>query len=239
MLSYEVSANVPGRFAELVAGELAEGGFCALSGGSTFAKLAAGLSERLGATRAQGSIGQVDERVVPVTSTYSNFETLRSSLDNLPVHLEPMIKAATPEEELLLAGAEREPYSPSDALLAFAAAMAQRYESILRSQPKLGLIHLGVGTDGHTASLFPDSPALACSEGLVALNQDPNRNNPFLRITLTLCAIALFPKRVIVAVGPGKAEMVREVIYGSGLPIHRVPEAATLMLVDQQAAALL
>ncbi len=239
MLPYEVSADVPGRFAELIAAELARGAFCALSGGSTFKVLAASLSNHLDAVAANGSIGQVDERFVPVASSNSNFETLRTSLAGLPVHLEPMIQSSAPSDERLLEEAEQEPYSPGAALLTFAEAQARRYDLLIRSQDKLGLVHLGVGTDGHTASLFPGSPALEAENGLVTLNQDPNRHNPFLRITLTLEAISFFPKRVIVAVGSTKATIVREVLYGSGLPIHRVPERATLLLIDEDAAALL
>src|SRR5207253_7016570 len=56
---------------------------------------------------------------------------------------------------------------------------------------RIDLIHLGLGVDGHTASLFPGSPALEADPGrLVVLNDDPSGHNPHQRMTLTLSALA-------------------------------------------------
>ena len=74
--------------------------------------------------------------------------------------------------------------SPEDA--------AAAYQREIEALDRLDLVHLGLGPDGHTASLFPDSAALAIDDPavLVAANRDPNANNPHDRVTLTLPGIA-------------------------------------------------
>src|ERR671926_288165 len=63
---------------------------------------------------------------------------------------------------------------------------ADAYHLLVGDLGRFDVVHLGLGTDGHTASLFPGSAALEADPGrLVVLNEDPKGNNPHQRMTLT------------------------------------------------------
>src|SRR5580765_2349964 len=85
---------------------------------------------------------------------------------------------------------------------------------------KIDLIHLGLGADGHTASLFPGSPALDADPGrLVVLNEDPGGRNQLPRMTLTFAGIARARLVIFTVEGEGKRDAVRRVHQGdAGAP---------------------
>lgn len=101
----------------------------------------------------------------------------------------------------------------------------------------LDLVHLGVGPDGHTASLFPDSPALDADPGqLVTLNEDPHGRNPHRRMTLTFAGIARARLALITVGGEDKREVMDALLDGADLPANRVRAERTVWLVDRAAA---
>jgi 6-phosphogluconolactonase len=114
------------------------------------------------------------------------------------------------------------------------------YEARLRKAGGFDLLQLGVGPDGHTASLFPGAtgPDLG-SETLVITNADPNGRNPHPRMSLTYSAIATASVVAITAIGPDKAEVLSEVAGGADLPIGRVRAPKVIWLADQDAASKL
>ena len=117
---------------------------------------------------------------------------------------------------------------------------ADAYQLRLGDLGRLDLVHLGLGPDGHTASLFPDSPALEADPGrLVTLNHDPNGNNPYERMTLTFAGIARARLAVVTVAGSEKAEALAAVASRDDLPASRIAAARVLWLVDRDAAALL
>ena len=102
------------------------------------------------------------------------------------------------------------------------------------------LVHLGLGPDGHTASLFPDSSALDADPGqLVALSEDPHGRNPHPRMTLTLDGIARSRLVVFTVSGAAKGDAFRRVYEGEDLPASRVRSERVVWLVDPAAAPFL
>jgi 6-phosphogluconolactonase len=102
---------------------------------------------------------------------------------------------------------------------------------------KLDVIHLGMGPDGHTASLFPDSPALDADPGqLVALNEDPSGRNRHRRMTLTFAGIARARLVVFTVAGADKRDTLQAIVDGADLPAGRVTADRVLWLVDRDAA---
>lgn len=102
---------------------------------------------------------------------------------------------------------------------------------------KFDVIHLGMGPDGHTASLFPGSEALDADPGqLVALNTDPSGRNPLPRMTLTLSAINRARLVVFTVAGANKRDTLQAVVDGADLPAGRVDADRVVWLVDREAA---
>jgi len=123
---------------------------------------------------------------------------------------------------------------------------AARYEAtFLKNVPSgvFDLVMLGMGEDGHTASLFPNTHALNCSGKRVVANYVPHLRS--WRMTLTFDAINQARETVIYVAGSSKAEKIRKVLAippeGELLPIERVgtAEHPALWILDADAAKLL
>jgi 6-phosphogluconolactonase len=127
-------------------------------------------------------------------------------------------------------------------------AAADRYGAELRAAtrhedhglvPSFDVLMLGIGPEGHVASLFPGMPALYEDRPVVAVHGSPKP--PPVRLTLTLPAIQAAREVWILASGPDKARAVRLAVSEAG-PVQ-VPAAGargrqrTLVLVDNQAAS--
>lgn len=167
----------------------------------------------------------VDERCVPAEDEQSNYGAWRRAVAGAPIG----------EERIHRIGGER---PATDA--------AACYESELRAwfgelveEPQFDLVLLGMGNDGHTASLFPGSEALAEVERwAVAPRVYPS--GP-ARVTLTLPAINAARRVVFLVSGGEKAETLRRVLDdpAAGLPAQAVQPADGQLtwLVDAAAAA--
>lgn len=107
--------------------------------------------------------------------------------------------------------------------------------------PSFDILLLGVGPDGHVASLFPEMPALHDDRPVVAVHGSPKP--PPTRISLTLPAIRAARQVWVIAAGEEKAGAVRMALQNSGP--YQVPAAAargrsrTLFLLDRAAASKL
>jgi 6-phosphogluconolactonase len=112
------------------------------------------------------------------------------------------------------------------------------FEEVIREAGDfLDLVHLGLGPDGHTASLFPEVPELDVGpEKLVAMTTDPAGRNPHPRMTLTLPGITRARLVVFTVEGEEKAWAYRSVNEGADLPAARVRASSILWIVDHAAA---
>jgi 6-phosphogluconolactonase len=100
------------------------------------------------------------------------------------------------------------------------------------------LVHLGMGPDGHTASLFPGSRGLDADPGrLVVMNDDPNGQNQYPRMTLTFAGIARARLVLVTVAGEDKREVLARVAAGdAALPASHVRGDHVLWIVDPAAA---
>jgi 6-phosphogluconolactonase len=94
-------------------------------------------------------------------------------------------------------------------------------------------VHLGLGPDGHTASLFPGSPSLDETERLVVAAGDADHPHP--RLTFTLPAIARARLVVVTVAGSEKRDAVERIRAGEDLPAARVRAERVLWLGDRAA----
>jgi 6-phosphogluconolactonase len=169
-----------------------------------------------------------DERAVAPDSPDSNFRLARELLlDHLP--------GVRPE------ALHRMPADASDL-----DAAAIRYEAELRrtfglsadttERPRFDLIWLGMGPDGHTASLFPGAPTLAERSRWVIPAIAPPTSPVAARMTFTLPLINAARTALFVVAGADKGASLRSVRSGSrDLPAARVRARSTLWLVDEAA----
>ena len=173
----------------------------------------------------------VDERCVPPDHPDSNFRMTRESLlDHVPLSPAQIHRM---EGEL----------NPEEA--------AARYESELRNSfrlegaesPRFDLVELGMGPDGHTASLFPHSAAIHEMGRLVTANHVANKDA--WRITLTWPVINHAASVFFLIGGAEKAEVLKEVLLGNRdperLPSQLIRPASGILtlILDKAAASLL
>ncbi len=195
------------RFVELAR---ASDSLCvALSGGSTprpfYRLLASEFADHIPWERIR--LFMVDERCVPHDHPESNWGMMREALA-------PIL--------------DRTRAFPMDGSSATA---AQDYETVLRREvprsiggiPSLDLLVLGMGADGHTASLFPDTKALECRDHFVVFNDVPHLKTR--RITLTYPILEAAAHRWFLVTGADKAPAFERACRGE-LPAGRLPDAA-------------
>ncbi len=204
----------------------ARGRFCvALAGGSTPERCYQLLAKpplRELVPWAKTHVFWGDERCVPDSDPRSNARMAHAALlDQVPL----------PAAQIHLMACAENP-----------AAAAQTYAALLqdffpRSEPRFDLVLLGLGEDGHTASLFPETPALREKVRLVVPVQKPGED--FARLTLSAPAINSARLVVFLVSGKNKAAILSEILEG---PSGRFPaqlitpvQGELLWLVDRAA----
>ena len=164
-------------------------------------------------------IAQVDERVAPADHPDRNFTHLRESLLGR-VTLRPEQIHAMPVE------------SPN--LEAATSLYARELAEIAGSPPVFDLLHLGLGPDGHTASLVPGDSVLTVADSDVAL-AGPYQGRR--RMTLTYPILNRSRQILWVITGRDKAEPLKRLLQAdASIPAGRVRQDRALVLADRDAA---
>ncbi len=189
----------------------------AVSGGTTpWMMLRALASEDLNWVAVD--IVQVDERVAPAGSSERNLTALRESLSASPPALSRI--HAMPVESTHLADG--------------AAEYAKLLRAIAGSPPVLDVAHLGLGADGHTASLVPGDPVLEVSDADVACSREYMGRR---RMTLTYPILNRARQILWLVTGAQKVDALARLRNGDGsIPAGRIRPDAALVLADRAAA---
>lgn len=161
---------------------------------------------------------QVDERIAPAGDPDRNLTHLQKSLlSHSPLRPEQIHAMAVEEKDLETA--------------------ANSYANILQtfagSSPALDLVHLGLGPDGHTASLIPNDPVLGISDADVALTGIYQKRR---RMTLTYPLLNRARRILWVVTGGEKVEMLARLRDGDvSIPAGRIRRDNALVLADHLA----
>jgi len=163
---------------------------------------------------------QVDERVAPAGHPDRNLTHLRDSL---------LTHAPLPMNHIYAMPVE------ADDLEAAAAQYAATLQEIAGSPPVLDLVHLGLGSDGHTASLIPGDPVLKAAETDVALTGSYQGRR---RMTLTYPILNRSRCILWLVTGSGKAGMLARLRDGDlSIPAGLVHREQAIVLADRAAAS--
>jgi 6-phosphogluconolactonase len=208
----------------------------AISGGSTPKAAFATLAEQGEEWRERMpwdklDLWWVDERCVPPDDADSNYRMTREALlDHVPLKPEQIHRM---EGEL----------EPDDAAARYEAELRKSFGLTGTETPRFDLVQLGIGPDGHTASLFPHTDALHVTDRLVTANYVEKLD--MWRVTLTRTVINHARQVFFLIAGADKAMILNEVLEGPRDP-ERLPSQLIVpvngiltLLLDQAAAALL
>lgn len=165
-----------------------------------------------------------DERTVPPDHEDSNYRMAQEALlSHVPVGSVHRMRGETEPRE--------------------AATLYEReLEQFFGGSPVLDLVLLGIGEDGHTASLFPRTPALGAHDRWVIEN--PVEKLDTVRLTLTVPTINAARTVVFLVAGEGKAEALKEILESGADPYDYPakliqPATGPVWMVDEAAAGLL
>ncbi len=188
---------------------LAQGGTAALAGGNTPRPTYRMLAE-MALPWPSITLMPTDERCVPPDHPERNDRMLAETLGNRGDRLVRLPAELGPERG------------------------AQEAEALVMPLLPFRVVLLGLGEDGHTASLFPDHPALEAT-GLVAPVRRAPKPPPE-RITLTLQALSQTETALLLVTGAAKREALRRLLTGDDLPPRRLTVPTLIILADREAA---
>jgi 6-phosphogluconolactonase len=231
-LEIEVLEHPARACGAMLVGAAIGGGDVVLTGGSTpkaaYAEFAAAV-RIVGLDLADTTFWLGDERCVPPDDERSNYRMVKESL------LDPLADLTVPRVKRI-----KGELGP--------AAGAQEYERELLDEgpPAFDLLLLGMGPDGHTASMFPDQPSVSERSRLVVGVPEAGLEPFVARVSFTFPMIAKAKRVVVMATGDSKAEAVAAAFGPDARPDPHVPSSLLpeqvkelLVLLDPPAAARL
>lgn len=204
----ELTQQAAARFEELARLRVAEGKIfsAALSGGSTPKRLYHLLATpQFRISWEYVHLFQVDERCVPPDHPESNYRMIEEAL---------LGHAPVPKANFHRLAAERP--NREEAARLYAEQLAQVLQPEDNEWPRLDLVFLGMGADGHTASLFPGSPAL--EERALRVRANFVEKLRMHRLTLTFPVLNAAAQIIFLVSGAEKAETLRQVLEGPARP---------------------
>lgn len=189
-----------------------------------------------------------DERCVPADDPESNYgvahKTWLSRIDIPPANVHRVRGEANPVEEAIRYENEIALYFESSGhqpATSNGGASRMATDNLPAAIPKFDLIMLGMGVDGHTASIFPERLDLFQSSAICSVVRHPVSNQQ--RITLTGNVINQASRIIFLITGADKAEVLRQVIEHSGnfqeYPAAHIRGPQVEFFLDQSAAARL
>lgn len=144
-----------------------------------------------------------DERWVPHDNTHSNYKMVHDTLLNF---LDDSLPEVLPIDTGLT--------TPQEAAEAYAKLLKAQNLPLRNDLPQLDILLLGLGEDGHVASIFPDSELLNASEAVCAAVTKPETGET--RVTLAPAILKNAKRILFLVTGEAKAEVMKKVFSGEG-----------------------
>lgn len=165
-------------------------------------------------------VAQVDERIAPIGSSHRNLTQLRTTLlEDVPIPAAQVLSMPVERADIAVAAQE----------------YAQRLGEVAGVPPVFDLVQLGLGPDGHTASLVPGDAALDVTDTDVAITAS---YMGWQRMTLTFPIINRARSILWLVTGAEKSAVVARLVAGDpAIPACRISLASALLVVDSAAAA--
>lgn len=223
--SIVVSADPAAEAAERLAAVASAGGHVALSGGST-PRAAYERAAGIAGDWSRATLWFGDDRCVPPDHEHSNYAMVKTAL---------LDRLAGPVPDVRRIEGER---PPAEAAAIYDRALGDAFDGA----PELDLALMGLGPDGHTASLFPGDAALGADDRLSVAVEVPGMAPLVPRVTMTLRVFNAAREVLFLVAGADKAEAVRRAFAGPpdpGVPssLVRPTHGGLTVLVDENATS--
>lgn len=208
-------------FARVVGEVLEKNDICrlAISGGSTPKEMFGIIANEHNIDFERVKVFFVDDRTVPPTHNDSNYKMANETL----------FKANIPRENIFRYETE---LAPEEAAAKYSETIEKEFNT---KTPAFDIIFLGMGEDGHTASLFPETKGLDMG-GIAIANEVPALNT--WRLTLTKETINRANNIFFLIGGASKADVLHEALSGTKkYPINLIDLEKSIFLIDEEAGA--